>query len=55
MWHNCGGRFSFQTNVGFCFLPFAAAAAPDGERQLSQKLGQISEKAEDTQKQDFLL
>lgn len=49
-------RFLFQTKVALCFLAFAAAvAAPDGERQLSQKLGQISEKAGDTLKQDFYL
>ena len=49
-----GFHFSFKQKVGFCFLAFAAAAAvPDGKRQLTQKLGQISEKAGDTLKQDF--
>lgn len=35
------------------FLALAAVAAPDGDRQLSQKVGQISEKAADNVKLDF--
>lgn len=49
-----GGVKSFVSDKSrpLCFLVFSAA--PDGESQLSEKLGQISEKAGDTQKQDFL-
>lgn len=44
-------KILFQTKAGLCFL--AAAATPHAERQLSQELGQLSEKAGDTLKQDF--